>query len=230
MRVLTIGLVVFLISSTVVCAAVVDSSHAEQLYQSGNYQEAYREFLDLLTEFSETSKDSKDYRSYRELAYIYDRLADCSFTERDWPSLKLYMDGMLEVTTVEANLVENQLSGAIAAGVAQATASYLYERVDESVRITSIVPLKRSLALYLLDSNGKGHIGETAIREYQRMAALMVGVMEVDEGYYTINIAKLEQKVDDFSAIHTRIEDLGDIEKLWEKYPVPSREPESAEK
>lgn len=212
-------------------AAVVDSTHAEALYQSGDYPGAQAEFLALLSDFAATSKDSSDYRSYRELAYIYDRLADCSFTQRDWPMLKLYLDGMLEVTYAEQNLVENQLSGAIAGGVAKATASYLYDRVDESVRITSIIPLKRSLALLLYDSDGQGPSSAGAIHEYQLLAAAMVSVLEIDEGYYALNIARLEQKIDEFTEIHAAIEELTDLEALWAKYPPPgvTAEPISSE-
>jgi len=208
---------------TVAAATVVDSAHAEQLYKSGDYEEAREAFLDLLDEFSAVSKDSTDYRAYRELAYIYDRLSDCCFTQRDWPMLKLYMDGMLEVTYAEQNLVENQLSGAIASGVARATASYLYDRVDESVRITSIVPLKRSLALLLLDSDGEGNGGDGAIHQYQCLAAAMVNVLEVDSGFYELNVPRLEQKIEEFTNIHAEIEKLGDLEELWLKYPPPTR-------
>lgn len=202
-------------------AKVVDSTHAEGLYQAGDYPGARDEFLTLLNDFATASKDSTDYRSYRELAYIYDRLADCCFTQRDWPLLKLYLDGMLEVTYAEQNLVENQLAGAMASGVATATAGYLYDRVDESVRITSIIPLKRSLALVLFDSDGTGPAAESAILEYQRLAAAMVSVLEIDEGYYALNIARLEQRIDEFTAIHAAIEELTDLEALWAKYPPP---------
>ena len=220
-----LSLIAFLLClvPAVAAATVVDCGRAEELYQSGKYPEARDEFTRLLEDFATASKDSNDYRNYRELAYIYDRLADCCFTQRDWPMLKLYMDGMLEVTYAEQNLVESQLSGAIASGVARATASYLYDRVDESVRITSITPLKRSLALLLLDSEGQGTVGEGAIHEYQRLAAAMVNVLEVDEGYYELNIPRLEQRIDEFSEIHAGIEALGDLEALWNKYPPPTR-------
>ena len=109
----------------------------------------------MVTEFGAASKDSNDYRSYRELAYYYDRLADCCFTQRDWPALKLYLDGLLEVTQVEMNLVENQLTGALMSGVARSAASYLIDRADESTRLNLLAQLKRSIGLVLLDRTAR---------------------------------------------------------------------------
>ena len=199
-------------------ASIVDATDAEKLYQVGKYKEARAEFIQLLEEFGAASKDSSDYRSYRELAYLYDRLADCSFTQRDWPALKLYLDGLHEVTSVELNLVEGQLSGALLSGVATATAQYLYDRVDESVRLNSIVQIKRSIGLILLDTNGDGDIGKSAIGQYQTLAAALVSVLEVSDGLYLLDVPRLEQNLSEFDAIHADVEQLADLEALWQKY------------
>lgn len=200
-------------------ATVVDASRAEELYKSGDFQAAREEFARVVAEFGAASKDSNDYRSYRELAYYYDRLADCCFTQRDWPALKLYLDGLLEVTQVELNLVENQLTGALASGVARSAASYLIDRADESTRLNLLAQLKRSIGLVLLDSNGEDGAGRGAIHQYQLMAAALAGVIECDEGYLTLNIARLEQEISKFDAIHTELRSLADLAKLWEMYP-----------
>ena len=52
------------------------------------------------------------------------------------------------------------------------------------------------------------------------MAAALVGVIESDEGYLELNIARLEQEIDKFDAIHTELRTLADLAKLWEKYPL----------
>jgi hypothetical protein len=203
-------------------ATVVDASRAEELYQSGDFKAAREEFTRVVSEFGAASKDSDDYRSYRELAYYYDRLADCCFTQRDWPALKLYLDGLLEVTQVELNMVESQLTGALASGVARSTASYLIDRADESTRLNLLAQLKRSIGLILLDSNGEGGAGRGAIHQYQLMAAALVGVLESDAGYLQLNIARLEQEISKFDEIHTELRQLADLAKLWEMYPLHS--------
>jgi tetratricopeptide (TPR) repeat protein len=201
-------------------ATVVDASRAEELYKSGDFKAAREEFSRVVAEFGAASKDSNDYRSYRELAYYYDRLADCCFTQRDWPALKMYLDGLLEVTQVEKNLVESQLTGALASGVARSAASYLVDRADESARLGLLAQLKRSIGLVLLDNGGEGPGGRAAIHQYQLMAAALVGVIEVDEGYMQLNIARLEQDIDKFDSIHQELRTLADLAKLWEKYPL----------
>lgn len=206
-------------------ATVVDASRAEELYQSGDFKAAREEFARVVEEFGAASKDSSDYRSYRELAYYYDRLADCCFTQRDWPALKLYLDGLLEVTQVEQNLVESQLTGALASGVARATASYLIDRADESTRLNLLAQLKRSIGLILFDSRSEGAAGRGAIHQYQLMAAALVGVIETDEGYLQLNIARLEQDIDKFDQIHAELRQLADLAALWEKYPLHSTAP-----
>jgi hypothetical protein len=201
-------------------ATVIDASRAEELYKSGDFKAAREEFSRVVAEFGSASKDSNDYRSYRELAYYYDRLADCCFTQRDWPALKMYLDGELEVTQVEVNLVQSQLTGALASGVARSAASYLVDRVDESTRLNLLAQLKRSIGLVLLDNNAEGPGGRSAIHQYQLMAAALVDVLEVDEGYLQVNIPRLEESVDKFDAIHQELRQLADLAKLWEKYPI----------
>lgn len=201
-------------------ATVVDASRAEELYKSGDFKAAREEFSRVVAAFGAASKDSNDYRSYRELAYYYDRLADCCFTQRDWPALKMYLDGLLEVTQVEKNLVESQLTGALASGVARAAASYLVDRVDETTRLNLLAQLKRSIGLVLLDKEAEGPGGRAAIHQYQLMAAALVNVLEVDEGYLQLNIARLEQDIDKFDGIHQELRQLADLAKLWEKYPL----------
>lgn len=219
LRLTLIALILWLIP-LLAQATVVDASHAEELYQSGDFKGAREEFARVVAEFGAASKDSNDYRSYRELAYYYDRLADCCFTQRDWPALRLYLDGLLEVTQVELNLVENQLTGALASGVARSAASYLIDRADESTRLNLLAQLKRSIGLVLLDSNGEGGAGRGAIHQYQLMAAALVGVIESDEGYLELNIARLEQDISKFDEIHTELRTLADLASLWEKYPL----------
>jgi hypothetical protein len=203
-------------------ASVVDATDAEKLYQAGEYKDARAAFVELLEEFSAASKDSTDYRPYRELTYLYDRLADCCFTQRDWVGLKLYVDGMHEVSAAELSLVESQLSGALLTGVATATAQYLYDRVDESVRLSSITQIKRSIGLILLDTRGEGETGAAAIRQYQALAAVLADVLEVQDGRYALDVQRLEQNLANFDAIQAEIEQLADLESLWQKH-LPAR-------
>lgn len=200
-------------------ASVVDASAAEAAYRSGDFKTAREGFLAAVAQFRDASKDSADYRVYREAMYLYDRLADCSFTQRDWPALKLYMDGLMVVGESELNLAQTQLSGALASGVAYATANYLTARVDESVRVASIIQLKRSLSLLLLDSGGAGPTAEAAIAQYQQLAAALQGVITIEDGAYALNVAMLEQRLEQFDAIFAALEELGDMQALWQKYP-----------
>jgi hypothetical protein len=200
-------------------ASVVDASAAETAYQAGDYLKARELFADAVDDFRTASKDSADYMVYREAAYLYDRLADCAFVKRDWTGVKQYCDGLLVVCLSERNLTEEQLGGALASGIATATARYLSKRLDESVRINTIVQAKRSIALVLLDSDGKGSAGETAIAQYQLLALACKGVFELEQGAYTLNIPVLEERLPQFDAVLEKINALGDINELWEKYP-----------
>ena len=216
---IVLGISVWASATGASAATVVDASGAEALYSAGDFKGARAAFLEALDEFGAASKDSSDYRSYRELAYLYDRLADCCFTQRDFAALKLYLDGMLEVSQSELNLVEGQLSGALMSGIAQATARYLSDRVDDAVRLNSIARIKRSIGLILLDSGGEGRVGEEGIHQYQLLAQASAGVIETDEGLLQLNVGRLEQKLDKFEAVQLAVEELVDLEELWLKYP-----------
>ena len=207
-------------------ASVVDASSAESAYQAGDYVQARELFASAVEQFRTASKDSADYLVYREAAYLYDRLADCAFVKRDWPALKQYCDGLLVVCLSERNLTEEQLGGALASGIATATARYLSNRLDESVRINTIIQAKRSIALVLMDSNGEGAAGTAAIEQYQQLALACKGVFEVEQGAYTVDIPLLESRLDQFDAVLEKINTLGDLNELWEKYPPQGGEGE----
>lgn len=200
-------------------ATVVDTTRAEELFQSGDYAAAHDEFTTRLEEFRKRQADSEDYRSYRELAYIYDRLMDCSFTHRDWQGVFDNANGLLVVSDAELNLVEGQLSGALFSGVAPAALRYLYDRVDEAVRLNSAYQLKRSIALVLYDTGGQGETGEVAIKQYQAMAKSQQRFLSAPSGYYEANIARLEEEIDNLSAIDAALNEVADLPTLWEQYP-----------
>jgi hypothetical protein len=98
--------------------------------------------------------------------------------------------------------------------------AYLYDRI------------KRGIGLVLLDTDGQGNTGEGAVRQYQQLAAATTGVIEVEDGMLRLNIARLEQNLDAFDEVRAALEQLADIEALWEKYPPPGavqEEPNAAE-
>jgi hypothetical protein len=204
-------------------ATVVDASKAEATYRRGEYKQARAEFAALFEQFRTTpSKDSDDYRTYREAAYIFDRMADCCFTQRDWEGLKHYADGLLVVSISERNLTEAQLRGSLYSGIAQATADYLAERLDESVRFTTLIQLKRSIALALYESKGEGQLGQGAIKQYQALAQAMNGVLDCDGGFIELNVPVLDQRLAQVDKVYQDTQKLGDIDGLWEKYPPAS--------
>jgi hypothetical protein len=204
-------------------ATVVDAHAAEATYERGDFKDARDQFAKLFEQFRTTpSKDSNDWRTYREAAYIFDRMEDCCFTQRDWDGLKHYADGLLVVTVSERNLTEAQLRGALYSGIAQATADYLAERLDESVRLTTVIQLKRSIALVLYDTKGQGSVGEGAIKQYQTLAQTLNGVLDADKGYYEMNIPVLTQRLDKLDRIYHDVSSLTDINALWNKYPPAS--------
>ncbi|GEM_PF-1871955 len=226
---LTLGISVWGLAAGAWAVTVVDATGAEALYQAGDFKGAREAFQAAVDEFGAASKDSNDYRSYRELGYLYDRLADCCFTQRDFAGLKLYLDGRLEVSQSELNLVEGQLSGALMSGIAQATARFLSDRVDDAVRLNSIARIKRSIGLILLDTGGEGRVGEEAIHQYQLLAQASSGVIETDRGLLELNVGRLEQRLDKFEAVQLAVEELVDLEELWLKYPFTRSEPASGD-
>ena len=200
-------------------ASVVDASAAEEAYGSGDYKTALALFEQAADDFREASTDSSEPDTYREATYIFDRLADCCFTQRDWSKLKFFLDGLLVVSISERNLCETRLSGALASGISRASAQHLTNELDEAVRLSTLFQLKRSLALVLYDTGGHGDLAAAAITQYQALAAAMLGVVYLEDGLYQLDVDKLEQKVGQFDAIFDSLEGLGDIDALWEKYP-----------
>lgn len=204
-------------------ATVVDATAAEAAYMKGDFKTARAGFERAIDEFRVASKDSLDTDVYREAAYLYDRLADCCFTERDWDGLKLYSDGLLVVATSERNLSESRLAGALESGIAYASARFLSRQLDESVRLGSLIQLKRSLALALLDSQGTGKLGDGAIALYQQLAALWRQVLVLEGGTYSLEVNVLDGKVEEFDKVYTGLAALADVDALWKKYPPESR-------
>jgi hypothetical protein len=208
---------------TVARANVVDASKAEAAFKRQDYKAAREQFAALFEQFrTQPSKDSDDFKTYREAAYIFDRMADCCFTQRDWEGLKHYTDGLLVVAISERNLTEAQLRGALYSGIARATADYLAERLDESVRFTTIIQLKRSIALALYESKGEGKLGAGAITQYQALAQAVNGVLDFDKGYIEVNVPVLTQRLDQVDQVYQEVQRLGDMAALWEKYPPAS--------
>jgi hypothetical protein len=220
---LAIAGLLFCLPAVPAYARVVDASKAEASFRKGDYKAAREQFAAVFEQFrTQPSKDSDDYRTYREAAYIFDRMADCCFTQRDWDGLKHYADGLLVVSVSERNLTEAQLRGSLYSGIARATADYLAERLDESVRFTTLIQLKRSIALALYESKGEGEMGQGAIREYQALAQAMNGVLDCDAGYIELNVPVLNQRVEQVDKIYHETQQLGDIAALWDKYPPAS--------
>jgi hypothetical protein len=203
---------------------VVDATAAEAAYQQGDFKAARRGFEAAMEAFRAASTDSQDYRVYREAAYLYDRLADCCFTQRDWDGLKLYVDGLLVLTVSERNLAQTALSGALESGISQVTARCLAVRLDEAVRFALLIQLKRSIALVLLDTQGRGAAGAGAIKQYQALAAAWRGVVGVADGAYTLNVNTLNARVAAFDKIYGETSKLADLEALWKKYAPEGRQ------
>jgi len=206
-------------------ASVVDAGAAEQAFQRGDYKTARQGFETAIDQFRTAPKDSADYRVYREAAYLWDRLADCAFTQRDWDKLKLCADGLLMVSVAERNLCESQLAGALQSGIAYASARYLALRLDESVRLASMFQLKRSAALVLFDAKGKGSAGEGAIKQYQALSELWRDVLSTQDGAYVLDVDALNAKVTDFDGVYAKLSKLADLEALWNKYQPAGGEP-----
>jgi hypothetical protein len=216
-------------------ASVVDASKAEAAYQLGArsaeraerekaFNEARAGFEDAIKRFRDHVGSHKElsgqFHVYREAAYLYDRLVDCCFTQKDWQGMKRYLDGLLIVSISERNLCSGQLAGALDSGVAGPTAGYLKDRLDESVRYGKLVEIKRTLGLMLLDSGGQGSGAEAAIKQYQALAGILASVVSVEDGAYSIDVGALASSLKRIDAVIDGVESIGGIDELWEKYPV----------
>lgn len=211
-------------------ASTVDAREAEAAYQRGlratdkealkkEFSAARAGFEKAITDFRTASKDSTDFKVYREAEYLYDRLVDCCFTQQDWPGMKLYLDGLLVVSISERNLCSSQLAGALSSGVSVPTAGYLKDKLDESIRYSKLIEMKRTLGLMLLDSGGQGERATTAIAQYQALAGVLTSVISIDDGAYSIDFSALDKQLPELDKIISAIEALGGVDELWQKYP-----------
>src|SRR5438046_2978820 len=96
------------------------------------------------------------------------------------------------------------------------------QRRDEGVRFTTLIQLKRSIALALYDSSGQGKMGEGAIKQFQALAQALNGVLDCDQGYIELNVAVLNQRLDAVDKVYKDVQALGDMAALWQKYPPAS--------
>jgi hypothetical protein len=218
-----IGAVVLLCSLSLAQASVVDATSAEAAYAKGDFKAARQQFEAVTEQFRTASKNSQDYKVYREAAYLYDRLADCCFTQRDWDNLKLYLDGLFVVTVSERNLASSALTGALQSGISQASARYLAGRLDEAVRFSTLIQLKRSIGLVLYDTKGEGEAGKGAIKQFQALASAWRGVIGVENGMYSIDTNILDTRIEKFDQIYDDMSKLADLETLWKKYIPESK-------
>lgn len=213
-----IGAMVLLGSFSLARASVVDATGAEAAYAKNDFKAARQQFEVAAEQFRKATKDSTDPKVYREAAYLYDRLADCCFTQRDWDGLKLYLDGLYVVTFSGQHLVSSTLTGALESGISQASARYLATQLDEAVRFTTLFQLKRSIGLVLYDAKGQGATAEGAIKQYQALAAASRGVIVVENGAYSIDTNLLDSRLAKFDQIYDAMSKLVDLEALWKKY------------
>lgn len=217
------GLAAGVAACMVAHASVVDAGAAEAAYKNGDFKAARQQFAAVVEQFRDASKNSQDFKVYREAAYLYDRLADCCFTQRDWDGLKLYLDGLFVVTVSERNLAGAAMTGALESGISQASARFLAARLDEAVRFSTLIQLKRSIGLVLYDAQGKGQAGEGAIKQYQALAAAWRGVVGVEDGMYSINVNVLDTRLETFDKIYGEMSQLADLEALWKQYEPESK-------
>jgi hypothetical protein len=199
-------------------ASVVDATGAEAAYARSDFKAARQQFEAAAEQFRKAPKDSQDTKAYREAAYLYDRLADCCFTQRDWDGLKLYLDGLYVVSVSGQRLASSTLTGALESGISQATARYLAMQLDEAVRFSTLIQLKRSIGLVLYDAKGAGAVGEGAIKQFQALAAACRGVISVEDGRYGIDTNILDSRLEAFDQVYDAMSKLADLEALWKKY------------
>jgi hypothetical protein len=209
---------------TAFAAPVVDASKSESAFQKNDFKTARTGFDGALHSFLEKApRDGTDHKVYAEAEYLLDRLADCSFTQRDWDRLKHYMDSQWRMVNQDITVCQQQFGGTVSSyGATHAVAQYVADRLDESMRLRQIFQLKRSLSLMLIDSGGSGPKAEKAIRLYQKLALLMREVLSVEDGTFKLDIRKLNDHIDEFEAINNELPET-EMQPLWDKYkPAPA--------
>jgi hypothetical protein len=208
-----------LAASAVFAAPVVDASASEAAFLKGDFKAARTGFDNALKTFLDMApRDGTNHQVYAEAEYLLDRLADCSFTQRDWDRLKNYMDSQWRMVNQDITVCDQQFKGTVSSyGATRATAQYVADRLDESMRLRQIFQLKRSLALMLIDSGGSGPKAEKAIRLYQKLALLMRKVLSVEDGMFRLDIRKLNENIGEFESINAELPET-EMKPLWDKY------------
>lgn len=218
-------LLMFLLGTKLAIAApVVDASTSETAFLRNDFKAARSGFDTALKTFLDKApRDGTEHKVYAEAEYLLDRLADCSFTQRDWERLKHYMDSQWRMVNQDITVCDQQLRGTMnSAGATRATAQYVADRLDESMRLRQIFQLKRSLSLMLVDSGGTGPRADKAIRLYQKLALLMRQVLSVQDGTFHLDIRKLNDHIAEFEEINAELPER-EMQPLWEKYkPAPA--------
>lgn len=213
-----------LLAQPALAAPVVDASSPESAFLKNDFKTARTGFDGALKTFLDKApRDGTEHKVYAEAEYLLDRLADCSFTQRDWERLKHYMDSQWRMVNQDITVCEQQFKGTVnSTGATRATAQYVADRLDESLRLRQIFQLKRSLSLMLVDSKGTGPKSEKAIRLYQKLALLMRQVLSVEDGIFRLDIRKLDDHISEFESINAELPEA-EMKPLWDKYkPAPA--------
>jgi hypothetical protein len=219
-RLFPLLLLMLLLATHATAAPIVNAAAAESAFQQGDYKAARSGFDSSLEQFlAKAPRDGTEHLVYREAEYLLDRLADCSFTQRDWPRLKQYMDSQWRMVNQDITVCEQQLIGTVQSeGAVHSVAQYVATQLDEAMRLRQIFQLKRSLALLLVDSNGSGPRAEKAIRLYQQLALALRKVVSVEDGALKMDLRKLsEAQIAEFEAINAELPER-EMRPLWEKY------------
>jgi hypothetical protein len=225
-------LAVLVLPTLALAKPVVDASSAEAAFSKGNYKDARSGFDTALSQFlSKAPRDGMEHKVYNEAEYLLDRLADCSFTQRDWPRLRQYMDSQWRIVNQDISACEEQFNGTLRSNnPPRATAQFVANQLDEAMRLRQIFQLKRSLALMLVDSKGSGPKADKAIRLYQQLALAMRKVVGVQDGGLRMDLRKLsEEHIAEFEAINAELPE-SEMRPLWDKYaPAPKTEGKPAD-
>jgi hypothetical protein len=217
---LTVGALLLGTHCAAYAAPIVNAGSAESAFQMGDYKAARAGFDSALQQFlAAAPREGADHQVYAEAEYLLDRLADCSFTQRDWPRLKQYMDSQWRMVNQDITVCESQLGGVVhSEGTMHSAAQFYADQLDEAMRLRQIFQLKRSLALLLIDSEGKGPRAERAIRLYQQLALAMRKIVSVVDGRLKMDLRKLtEAQIAEFEAINAELPER-EMQLLWEKY------------